>query len=174
MYHFKTATDFRTFNTQDEEEVQVCIKTVSVYGSCLYILLSQFEFKGLDILLSLYELGFSENPKSEQTYPTFLQLRYALLTRGPRPIKSITNLLRPFTALGWVFILVSLAVAVSTELMAFKMYSRLLPELDLIKKSTKADQVAIRMLASMTEPDRINYFRGWSTGNILLGHSLPD
>ena len=69
--------------------------------------------------------------------------------------------------LGWALILFSVAAAVAAVLLVFIVYGRLSPELGLISDKSEAGQVAIRMVASLMEPDRMDYFPAWSTGEIF-------
>ena len=121
----------------------------------------------MDLQLALYEMGFRYPQDSDTSYPLFLQLRYALLTRGPRPIVNVGNLVRPFSTLVWALIFLSLVAAILFALLAFHVYFWLPNKQDLIVREVQPSLIALKMVASVTEPERIKLFGAWSTGCIV-------
>ena len=118
----------------------------------------------MDIYLSMYEMGFNYPPPADTTLPPFHQHRYAILNRAPRPLVDITNLTRPFRWRVWVLIFASVSSTAVFIVFSYEMYARL--EEGLVKKGVQPGQLVIRVVGSLTEPDRIHhsYFAATSSG----------
>ena len=128
------------------------------------IFLIQYEVEDLDIFLSPNELGFSYPRSGDHTYPPFLQLRYALLTRGPKPILDISNLLRPFPLIVWGLVAFTMAAVMCYFQLTYVVYSSLPLDSGLISEGAEADKIALKTLSTLTEPERFSCFASWSGG----------
>ena len=127
-------------------------------------MLLQYEMYDLDMMLSPNEMGFSYPMPAATTYPPFIQHHYAMLSRGPQPYLDIGNLLRPFPAIVWALVGLSILVAVCYFQLAFVVYSSLPLGHELLAESVESGDIALRTISTLTEPERFNYFRAWSAG----------
>ena len=118
----------------------------------------------MDMYLSMYEMGFVYPPPAETTFPPFLQHRYALMSRGPKPILDITNLLRPFSSLVWIVVCVTVVAGTVFVITIHMVYSTLPRRYELLKENVGPGRVAMQMVGSLTEPDKMHFFPAWSTG----------
>ena len=101
-------------------------------------------------------------------FPLFLQVRYVLLTRGPRRITDIGNLVKPLPIIAWCLMLLAFFLATIYVLVAHQIYI-LLPDQrnEFVMKGIRPGEIVLKMVGSLTEPERFPYFVTWSSGQCL-------
>ena len=84
------------------------------------------------------------------------------------------SLLTPLPPMAWIVTLVAAALSIVMTLVIVSVYKALKEEDGLLVGDTlRMNEVFLKMLGSLTEPDALDFFPRWSTGKIDLEKICP-
>ncbi len=91
------------------------------------------------------------------------------ITRKPQPLKSLFNIVRPFSGKVWACLFVSLAALASTLLIFNKIYHTVVPfnKMGLTEMEESKYLFYLYVFTRIVEPDLLPWFNKWSAGKFL-------
>ena len=101
------------------------------------------------------------------TYPLFVQFGQKYMFGAPGPLTSYRNLIAPLPSTVWFLVLLSIIAVLITFLMAMTVY-RMFPREELVLPGVGWDDIVVKTVSTLTEPEAVPYFPKWSAGTFFL------
>ena len=131
----------------------------------------------LDILGVVVDHSFGslEPPQSVSlAFRDTFEFEYKYLYGASVKEADIRNLIRPFTWPIWICVIVSIVSAACLLIFARWVYMKISEPGTLMKAGLTKSDVVIKIISTMTEPEGVEFFRGWSVGKNFQNNKCTE